>query len=214
MLGAVDEERAADGRAAGGFARWTAISFCGRIPPLMRCCNPRGGAKPVWRGRARCWPALQPPESGHCSKRSRYVGSRTGCGEVVQRFEGLRIRSAAVGGGCFRSLLRDSDGRIQIAHRGPACGVRGEAGPQGPSGRSRHEGLAGSDPSHRSSARWRGASFIRNTSGHPAASFLNEEEAEAISSFRASDSAAFFFVPRDCDTISYLSEIRAIGVRF
>src|SRR5882762_6663962 len=68
---------------------WTAISICGRIPPLMRSCDPVGKCgTSVGRVLQRYRPALQASESGLHLNRSSYVGSRTGCGQVVQCLEG------------------------------------------------------------------------------------------------------------------------------
>jgi hypothetical protein len=97
----------------------------------------------VWRvGDSQRAAGVASAESGYHRKRSSYVGSRTGCGEVVQCFQGLWVHSAAIGRRRFRALLRDTDGRLQVAERRAACGVRGKARPEGLSGGKRNEGLA------------------------------------------------------------------------
>src|SRR4029077_17668909 len=97
---------------------WTAISICGRIPPLMRSCKPVGKCGTSLGQVLPCYrPALQASESGHHLNRSCYVGSRTGCGQVVQCLEGVWVHSTPVGRGRLRSLFRHSDGWVQVSER-------------------------------------------------------------------------------------------------
>src|SRR5437660_5694544 len=57
--------------------------------------------------------------------------------QVVLEREGLWLHRARGWRGRFRPLLRNHDGRLQVADRGSEGRVRGRAGPQGRSGRER-----------------------------------------------------------------------------
>src|SRR5690242_20841543 len=52
-------------------------------------------------------------------KKSEYISERTRNSEVVQCQQGIRVHPAPVRRGCFRSLLRDSSGGLQVAERRP-----------------------------------------------------------------------------------------------
>src|SRR2546421_11863404 len=64
----------------------------------------------------------QEKQSNFNSRSFRSV-KRTRDGEVVQCFEGLWVHPAANGRRCFRALLRNHDGRLQVPERRASGGV-------------------------------------------------------------------------------------------